>query len=191
MRHAAPNIEPEIPPPNWTLSPTGIDSCIALGDDLRSFIPSALMSSTEPKAIQTATVISERLGLDLSTRDGLREHRRSGEFLPESDFHSNIKAFFQNPTKVVFGQESCDALGLRIDEEVDTALSRGQSKNAILVTHGTAMTSFIWRHWQVNAHEVWMSLGLPAYLAFTVPTFDIVGSTGVDTTLLNATATGA
>ena len=88
---------------------------------------------------------------------------------------------------MVFGEESCDELGLRIENEVLAALSRDQSKNAILVSHGTAMTSFIMRHWQVDPFELWKSLELPAYLAFTVPTFDIVGTSGVDTTLFKMT----
>ena len=47
------------------------------------------------------------------------------------------------------------------------------------------------RHWQVDPFELWKSLGLPAYLAFTVPTFDIVGTSGIDTTLFKKTHSGA
>ena len=149
------------------------------------------MSSTEPKAEHTASLIARQLGLDSSTSDALREHRRPGEYLPEADFHSRIRDFFENPTRVVYGEESCDDLGLRIENEVHTALSRDQSKNAVLVTHGTAMTSFIMRHWQVDPFALWKSLELPAYLAFTVPAFDIVGMSGIDASLFAETATGA
>ena len=155
-------------------------------------MPASLTSSTEPKAVvQTAELIARCLGLELSTRDGLREHRRPGEFLSRADFHSNIRTFFENPTSVVYGQESCDDLGLRIENEVVLALSHGHLRNAILATHGTAMTSFIMRHWKVDPLEVWESLGLPAYLAFTVPTFDIVASGNVDESLFRMTQTGA
>ena len=78
-------------------------------------------------------------------------------------------------------------MGLRIESEVEAALSHDSENNAILVTHGTAMTSYILRHWQVDPFELWKSLGLPAYLAFTVPTFDIVGARGLDTTLFAKT----
>lgn len=154
---------------------------------MQRLLPATLVSSTEPKAIQTASIIAEYLSLELSTRDGLREHRRSGKFLLKSDFHSSIQAFFEHPTSVMYGQESCDELGLRIKNEIDSALSHDPSKNVILVTHGTAMTSFIMRHWQVDPFELWKSLGLPAYLSFTVPTFDIVGISGVDESLFTTT----
>jgi len=158
---------------------------------LTRFLPASLTSSTEPKAVETATAIALRLKLDVSTSDGLREHRRSGEFLSKADFHSSIRSFFRQPNKVVYGEESCAELGLRIEREVEAALSHDSTKNAILVTHGTAMTSFIMRHWQADPFALWKSWELPAYLAFTVPTFDIVGTSGVDATLFKMTHTGA
>lgn len=191
VRHAAPRIESDVPTSEWNLSSAGVDSCRALAEDLRSLLPAALASSPEPKAMQTAELIASDLDLEFSARNDLEEHRRSRVFLPRTEFDSGIRAFFQHPTKTVLGDESCDELGLRIETEIEMALSHDPSKNAILVTHGTAMTSFIKRHWPVNAHEVWMSLGLPAYLAFTVPAFGIVGASGVDIALLKATASGA
>ena len=191
VRHAAPSIDPGVPASEWSLSPAGVDDSIALAEDLRTLRPASLVSSTEPKAVQTARLIAQRLQLKLSTRDGLREHRRSGEFLSRENFDSNIRAFFRHPAKLVYGHESCEEVGLRIETEVHLALSCDPSHNVILVTHGTVMASFIRRHWSVNAHEVWMSLGLPAYLAFTVPTFGIVGASGVDESLFTRTHPGA
>ena len=83
-----------------------------------------------------------------------REYRRSGEFLPRSDFHSGSESFFKNPGKVVFGSESCEEQGLRIESEVEVALLHDSEKNAILVTHGSAMTSYIVRHWQVDPFDL-------------------------------------
>ena len=180
-----------MPSSEWDLSAAGLRNCVALAETLCRFLPAILVSSTEPKAVQTARLIAQQLGLEMTSRDGLREHKRSGEFLPKSTFHSNIQASFANPTKVEFGRESCDELGLRIEDEVHKALSRVPDSNVMLVTHGTAMTSFIMRHWQVDPFEVWKSLGLPAYLAFTLPTFDIVGMSGVDASLFAKTAAGA
>ena len=187
VRHAAPVVDTSVPASSWGLGREGVESCTELAEDLRRFLPASLISSTEPKAEQTARVISELLELDMSASDGLREHRRPGEFLPAADFEARIEAFFRHPDEVVYGKESCDELGLRIQTEVEAALSRDSTKNAILVTHGTAMTSYIMRHWQVDPFELWKSLELPAYLAFTVPTFDIVGTSGVNATLFNMT----
>lgn len=189
MRHAAPSVDVSMPTSSWVLSPKGLASCAKLAVDLRRFLPASLISSTEPKAIETATGIAERLKLDVSTSDGLREHRRSGEFLSSADFHSSIESFFRHPNKVVYGQESCAELGLRIETELEAALSCDSPKNAILVSHGTAMTSFIMRHWQADPFALWKSWELPAYLTFSVPTFDIVGTSGVDATLFKMTHT--
>ena len=191
IRHAEPSVDTGVPASDWRLCPEGVESCAKLAADLRAFLPASLMSSTEPKAIETAEVISVSLNLDVSTRDALREHKRPGEFLSSAKFESKIRTFFANPASVIYGQESCEDVGMRIEVEVHRALSHIPSSNAILVTHGTAMTSFIMRHWQVDPFELWKSLGLPAYLAFTVPTFDIVGTRGVDATLFKKTHSGA
>ena len=187
VRHAAPVVDPSVPASSWDLGRESVESCTEMAEDLCTFLPASLTSSTEPKAEQTARVISELLELDMSASDGLREHKRSGDFLVKSEFESKVRAFFADTGSLVYGKESCDELGLRIQTEVEAALSRDSTENAILVTHGTAMTSYIMRHWQVDPFELWKSLELPAYLAFTVPTFDIVGTSGVNATLFNMT----
>ena len=189
VRHAAPSVDTSVPTSSWVLSPEGIASCSKLAVDLQRFLPASLICSTEPKSVETATAIAEPLKLDMSTSEGLREHRRSGEFLSSADFHSSIESFFRHPNEVVHGQESCAELGLRVESEVEAALSCDSTKNAILVTHGTTMTSYIIRHWQVDPLALWESWELPAYLAFSAPTFDIVGTSGVDASLFKMTNT--
>ena len=191
VRHAAPLIDPGIQPIEWQLSHDGRSSCGSLAAELRDFLPANLVTSPEPKAFQTAESIAGELGLDLSVREDLCEHRRPGAFLCTADFNSTIRAFFANPTEVVYGTESCDELGLRIHREVRTALTDQTSPNVVLVSHGTAMASFLRRRFQVDAYALWRSFALPAFLAYTIPRFDIVGSSGVDETLFAGTVTGA
>ena len=191
IRHAAPVIDPEAQPTEWRLSPDGKSSCGSLAAELRDFLPARLVSSPEPKAFQTAEIIAGELDLDLSVREGLCEHRRPGAYLSTADFNSTIRAFFANPTEVVYGTESCHDLGLRIEREVRNALSDQTSLNVFLVSHGTAMTSFLRRHFLVDSYALWKSFALPSFLAYTIPRFDIVGSSGVDETLFIGTVTGA
>ena len=120
----------------------------------------------------------------------MREHRRPATFLPQSEFHDNIRRFFQSPDSVEYGSESCHDVAARIESEIRRARSNHPAGNILMVTHGTAMSSFIARHTDADAYSVWSSLGLPAYIAFRLPSFDIVDCGGVDRGLFHKTDTG-
>src|SRR3989344_5017765 len=63
VRHGRPVINPDIPPPQWGLCPEGRDAVAALAEKLVAFAPKAAISSPEPKALQTAEIIGQRLSL--------------------------------------------------------------------------------------------------------------------------------
>ena len=179
IRHSIPEIDPERPGWEWGLSAEGIGRYEPLASDLERFLPAVLVSSPEIKAIETAEQISAKLGIEFSVREGLREHRRT-EFLPLAEFHENIRRFFDSPESIIYGSESSDQAANRIESEIRRALAMCPTGNVLLVTHGTAMTSFIRQHTEADPYEIWKSLDLPSYIALQVPTFDIVGCGGVD-----------
>lgn len=155
----------------------------SLATELIRFAPATLASSPEPKAVETATIIGARLGLSVCVRQGLREHRRSSGFMPEAEFHSNIRAVLENPSDVVFGHESADYVAGRIEAEILRALSfdtGGARGNALLVTHGTAIACFLRKRCAVDAFSAWKSFGLPAFVALESQDFGIVDYGGVE-----------
>ena len=180
IRHSAPEVDPDRPASEWTLSEEGIRRCDTLASSLKRFLPAVLLSSPEIKAAQTAERIGLNLGIGFSVREDLREHRRPATFLPRSKFQDNIRNFFRSPDRDVYGSESCHGVAARIESEIRYALSNHPGRNILMVSHGTAMTSFTSRHTTADAYSLWESLDLPAYIAFNVPSFDIVDSAGVD-----------
>ena len=137
--------------------------------------------------METAEQIGLHLGTGFSVRDDLREHRRPATFLPRTEFIESIRGFFQFPDSVVYGSESCHDVAARIESEIHRAMSGHPDRNLLMVTHGTSMSSFIARHAEADAFSVWDSLGLPAYIAFRLPSFDIVDCDGVDRSLFDNT----
>ncbi len=156
--------------------------------DLIRFSPATLASSPEPKAVETATIIGARLGLSVCVRQGLREHRRSVGFLPEAEFHSNIRAVLENPSEVAFGHESADQVAARIEAEILRELGRallsdisgGGRGDALLVTHGTAIACFLRKRCAVDGFAVWKSFALPSFVALEAADFDIVDYGGME-----------
>ena len=53
VRHAAPTVEPDTPPPAWRLSEAGREAAAALAAGLARFAPTAAVASPEPKALET------------------------------------------------------------------------------------------------------------------------------------------
>ncbi len=190
IKHSMPTIDPDVPPAEWSLSQDGINRCEALAAHLEKFLPAMLVSSPEKKAIETAELVGAKLGLKFSIRDGLCEHRRPGKFLPSQEFHDNVHRFFDSPASIVYGSESSDQAANRIESEIRRALAMCPTGNVLLVTHGTAMTSFIRQHTEADPYEIWKSLDLPSYIALQVPTFDIVDCGGVDRGLFHKADTG-
>ena len=91
IRHAAPLVEPRVPSSEWRLSHEGREGAESLASTLEKYSPASLASSPEPKALETATIIGAHLGLDVSVRNDLAEHRRSVGFLPQAEFHTSIR----------------------------------------------------------------------------------------------------
>lgn len=178
IRHSVPEVDPDRPASEWSLSAEGVSRCDTIASDLERFLPATLLSSPETKAMETAKRIGLHLGIGFTVKDGLREHRRPSVFLPQSEFHDSIRRFFASPDSVVYGSESSNDVAERIEAEIRRALAGHPEGNILMVSHGTAMTSFTSRHTDADAYPLWQSLDLPAYIAFRLPSFDIVDSVG-------------
>ena len=140
--------------------------------------------------METARHIGLHLGIEarrLPSREdcasiGVRRH-----FCHSPSFQENIRRFFESPDSIMYGSESSSDVAERIESEVRRALAEYPDGNILMVTHGTAMTSFASRHTDADAYSLWQSLDLPAYIAFGLPSFDIVDSVG---TALDEAAAG-
>lgn len=171
-------MDPTRPASEWSLSADGIRCCDDLASELERFLPAVMFSSPETKAMETARYIGLHLGIGFSVREGLREHRRPSVFLPQSEFHDNIRRIFTSPDSVVYGSESSNDVAARIEAQVRRSLADHPEGNILMVTHGTAMSSFTSPHTNADAYSLWKSLDLPCFVAFALPSFDIVDSMG-------------
>ena len=110
IRHAEPEVEPDLPATEWPLSPAGEQASRRVGHYLTDRGIGRMFSSHEQKAIRTAEIVAECLGLENQIAPGLHEHDRTGVGYLESDaFQSAIRDLFARPSETVFGRESADA----------------------------------------------------------------------------------
>jgi broad specificity phosphatase PhoE len=131
-------IDPTVPVPQWPLSERGRSRMQRLlsRDWLRQV--EAIYCSTEQKAIDGATILSEATGMPFHAVAELGENDRSATgYLPPAEFNATVEAFFTHPSESVRGWERAEAAQARIVRAV-THIARvapGSGPLAV-VSHG-------------------------------------------------------
>ena len=136
VRHGRPLLVPGTPAADWDLDPAAYDDVWALRDSGRLPTRAAWFTSPEPKAVQTAQLLTDT---DVGVLDALREHERTGEWL--DDFAGAVRRAFDAPdAAAVPGWEPLDACRERVVPAVRRVIDVHDGEDVVLVGHGTAWT---------------------------------------------------
>lgn len=175
VRHSHPEILPTVPANQWLLSDEGRQRCRPLADRLALHRPDVIVTSLEPKAVETGQIVAHRLGKPFESADGLHEHDRSEvTFGSKERFEAKVARFFAQPEQLVFGRETADQAHQRFAQAVTSVIRTHPHKNVAVVTHGTVMTLFVSRAVGLEPFPFWKRLGLPAFAVLSLPGFDLV-----------------
>ncbi len=170
VKHSLPKIEPEINAHNWVLSEEGRSRCIPLAGRLAAWSPDFVVSSPEPKALQTAKLVASRLDLPIEIEANLHEHaRRTVQFSSQDGFQAKIARFFQRPDELVFGEESAEQAYQRFEGAVERVKEQNSDQNPLIVAHGTVISLFVARKCGFDPLSIWQQLGLPSYVVLSIP----------------------
>jgi broad specificity phosphatase PhoE len=166
VKHSAPTVLATVPAPDWRLSLTGVARCAALAERLRPFDARAIATSVEPKAVETATLVGEPLGLPVELVEGLHEHdRRETKLLADAAFEQAIASLFARPQVLIFGRETAASALTRFDAAVRDVLAAAPPENdVIVVSHGTVISLFVAAHAGTDGLALWKQLGLPSFV---------------------------
>ncbi len=173
-KHAEPVLEPDASPKRWRLSEEGRCESAFLGGRLAWYEPGVVISSEEPKAMETAEIAAERLGIGCCVYPGLHEHDRTGmPFLRDEEFGRAARAFFERPDELVWGHETARQAGSRFEGAVRRVLDEWEEDVVVIVAHGTAISLLVALHNDIDAHEIWQCLGLPSFCVLSVPSLEL------------------
>jgi broad specificity phosphatase PhoE len=166
VKHSLPAVLATVPAPEWRLSAKGVARCTALAVRLSAFDARAIASSVEPKAVETATLVGQRLGLPVDLVDGLQEHDRTDtKLLGAAAFERAIASLFAQPHAVAFGRETAVSALARFDAAVGNVLAAAPaSDDVIVVSHGTVIALFVAAHAGTDGFSLWKALGLPSFV---------------------------
>lgn len=175
IKHAPPEITPQVISHRWVLSAEGRARCGWLAEVCRSRGVRRIFASPEPKTLETAALVAMALDLPVRPLDGLQENDRTGlGFVSAGALEARIAAYFEHPDAVVIGAESARSVLTRFQAAIDLA-ARGATEGVVaVVTHGTAMSGFIAAHNAVTPLEAWRDLTLPGVAVLDASTYRLL-----------------
>lgn len=166
VKHSLPQIVEDRPANTWKLSAEGRLRAHRMATQLEGLEPEVIVSSDEPKAQETAEILSRHFELDLHILPDLHEHDRSDvPYLSHRTFQASIREFFQKPDELVFGKETANEAYTRFYRSVHSILEKYQNQTVLLVSHGTVISLFVARLTGSSVLELWNELGLPSFIA--------------------------
>lgn len=142
LTHPQVAVDPEIPVPDWSLSPAGRARVEALRGKPWLASLRRIVSSRERKAIETAELIGVATGVAVEVRPGMGENDRSSTgFLPPEQFEAAADEFFARPARSWHGWETADDAQARIVEAVGQVLvDHPEDRPVLFVGHGAVGT---------------------------------------------------
>lgn len=170
VKHSAPEIMPTLPPNRWRLSKEGKARCNVLADKLAEFEPEIIVSSVEPKAMETAQIVASRVNRSVVTIEELDEHQRGvATEWNEEEFQARIAELFRKPGELVYGMETADEAHARFRHAIDRVLKENVKGNVVVVSHGTVISLYVTRLARTDAFGFWKRLGLPSFVVLELP----------------------
>lgn len=137
LSHPQVEMVPDLPVPQWGLSELGRQRTLSVrrSDTLRATC--RIVSSAEIKAIETASILAEALGLKPELCEAMHENDRSATgFLEPAEFEAVADRFFAEPDKSVRGWERAIDAQARIVGEVETVMATSDDGDILIVGHG-------------------------------------------------------
>ncbi len=129
-------VEPSVPVPGWGLSAAGRARLADLVT--QPWVPdlSAVVSSTERKAVETAEALATAAGVPHARDGALGENDRSATgYLPPAEFETVADEFFARPDASVRGWERATDAQRRIVTAVE-GVAAAAAGDVAVVTHG-------------------------------------------------------
>jgi broad specificity phosphatase PhoE len=174
IKHARPMVDPSVSSEQWRLSDEGREKCRPLADALRGYDFPEIISSGEPKAVETARILGQALSKPTRTFDGLEEHdRRNVPHMESRDFISLVALFFKEPDRLVLGDETADEAYGRFATAVGAVIDESSAGDVAIVTHGTVIALFAQRRAGQDAFGLWRRMGLPSFVALDAATWRV------------------
>ena len=177
VKHALPEIQPDVPAKHWLLGEAGRAQSLLLAERLRAYRPEVVISSEEPKAAETGCIVADILSLPRHTAPELHEHDVTSEpyFDNPAAFEEAVKLLFSEPDKRSFGESASEALR-RFTQAVKVSLEPYAKEDVVLVAHGRINTLLVAAHNDAEPFTFWKNWPLAGFAVLSRPEFRLLES---------------
>jgi broad specificity phosphatase PhoE len=163
VRHAMPEIDPDLPANRWQLSAAGRDAAQAMHAHLPA--DGYLVASDEPKAIQTLRDMSGNF--DIPSNPGFAEVRRRQRWTTDEEYRAVARSYVDGTRHP--GWEGHDDLVARFESalEYHAAQAAAAARPLIVGTHGMALTLWLASRGLIGATsptDFWETLCFPEFI---------------------------
>jgi broad specificity phosphatase PhoE len=135
--HANVAIEPNVPMPRWHLSDVGRERVRRMLGQPWVTTVRRVVSSSETKAIDTAQILADHLGLDLEIRPGTGEIDRSSTgFVPPERHEELADLLFARPYESAAGWERAIDAQARIVGALRDVVADSTGPDTVIIGHG-------------------------------------------------------
>jgi broad specificity phosphatase PhoE len=170
IKHASPQVQPDLPPERWPLSDEGKTKCALLAEQVAAYAPAIVVTSDEMKAEETGRIVAERLGVPHHVAADLHEHDRSNvPQLRTAEFISLMELLFRRPRDLVLGKETAVAALSRFESALDEVLMEHREGNVAVVSHGTVIALLLEKLGKRRGFDVWRAMKLPSFAVLSLP----------------------
>ena len=156
LTHPQVQINPSISVGSWSLNEVGRERTQAFALLSGLELTKVIVCSAERKAVETAEIVANVLGLEIDVRDGMRENdRTSTGFLPQPEFERMADQFFARPSKSVNGWERAVDAQSRIVRAMEKVLAQNINGDILVVGHGAVGTLLLchYSHVAINRNH--------------------------------------
>jgi len=154
-----------------------------LARHLEAFQPTLVVSSQEPKAIETGEILAQAVGIPWKTAENLHEHERlDAHFLQShAEFQQAVIRLFRQPDELVFGRETASQARKRFEAAIGVVLVAHPWERIALVAHGTIITLLLCHHNPtLDAVSFWQSMTSPCSFTISLPDFTLRARQDID-----------
>ncbi len=176
IKHSLPEIDPDVPANQWPLSSEGRGLCASLAIQLSGYEIDSVISSTEPKAVETGEMLAHSLGRPFRRVEGLHEQDRSDVgYIHDAEYLNRaVHSLFDKPAELVFGRETADVAHQRFSDAIDSVLEVFEGRCLAIVAHGTVISLYVARKTGADPFTMWKRLDTPSFVVFDLPGYQLV-----------------